>query len=186
MLLMLMTAVFNPWAFYLGGRLHILAYWQGWGRLHSNAAGGDYAVLVRIGPSYRKHSGLVPTTSLAGMGYVCTPRGEIFRMNLGGGMRPHLNTSTDGEAINLYMHYWPALYGSFITAHRPSIEFRGHWRNPNLVMDDHGSISSAFQPDGSVYQGRDPNRPHSREVVPITLKEGSYAEFASACKSIRP
>jgi hypothetical protein len=97
-----------------------------------------------------------------------------------GNMRKHLNLSTDGEAIRLGMSYRP--YGSFFSGDaRPGLELRGHWQNPNLVMDDNGSISRAFQPDGRVYRGDERNRPYAAEVVPVTLKEGTSAEFEAAC-----
>jgi hypothetical protein len=94
-------------------------------------------------------------------------------------MRKHLNLSTDGEAIRLGMSYRPL--GSFSPEARPSLELRGHWQNPNMVMDDNGSISRAFEPDGSVYRGHDSNRPYPGEIVPVTLKEGVTSEFESAC-----
>ena len=175
-----MTGLFYPWAFYLGGKFHIIPYWQGWGKLHAKT--GDYALFVRFEPTPRG-SRIIPHSNLKGVGYLCTPRGEQFRFNLGGSMRPHLNLSTDGEAINLYMSYWPALYGQFIGERRPSLDLRGHWHNPNLVMDDTGSISRAFLSDGSVYRGHATNHPYIGEIVPITLVKGSYSEFERACGS---
>jgi hypothetical protein len=177
-----MHVVLTPWAFFLGGKFHVIPYWQGWGRMHSKTS-GDYVLFVRFEPSFRRGGTMRPGSPLTGVGYLCSPRGEHFRLNLGGRMKLHLNRSTDGEAINLYMDYWPALYGQFITEHRPSLGLRGHWQNPNLVMDDHGSLSNAFLPDGSVYLGHDRNRPYSTEIVPITLKPGSYSDFTAACKS---
>jgi hypothetical protein len=44
---------------------------------------------------------------------------------------------------------------------RPSLELRGYWQNPNLGMDDNGSISRAFRPDGHVYLGHYRNRPYA-------------------------
>lgn len=175
------TGVLYPWAFYLGGKFHILPYWQGWGKLHANS--GDYVLLVQMEPSPRG-SRVYLSSDLRGLAYLCTPRGERIRLHLGGAMRAHLNLSTDGEAINLYVNYWPLWYGQFIADRRPSLDFRGHWQNPNLVMDDHGSISNAFQPDGSVYDGHDRNRPYSTEIVPITLVEGSYSQFNAACATV--
>ena len=177
-LVIAMTGLFYPWAFYLGGKFHIMPYWQGWGKLHAKS--GDYVLFVRFEPTPRG-SRMYLTSNLKGTAYLCTPRGETFRMNLGGSMRKHLNLSTDGEAIHLYMDYWPAWSGQFISDRRPSLDLRGHWQNPNLVMDDHGSISNAFQPDGSVYRGHDRNRPYSTEVVPITFSQGSYSDFEAAC-----
>lgn len=181
-LLLAITGVFYPWAFYLGGKFHITPYWQGWGKLHAKS--GDYLLFVRIQPTSRG-SRMYLETNLTGRAYLCTPRGENLQLHLGGGMRKHLNLSTDGEAIHLYMNYWP-WYGQFVADHRPSLELRGYWRNPNLVMDDHGSISNAFQPDGSVYRGHDPNRPYSTEVVPVIFVPGSYSDFEGACAAAHP
>ena len=124
-------------------------------------------------------------SNLTGRAYVCTPRGEKLPMHLGGGMPKHLQRSTDGEPIHLYMDYWPLLYGQFVSDHRPSLEFRGRWQNPKMVMDDHGSIGRAFQPDGSVYRSHDPNRPYMQEVVPIAFADASRSEFDQACADLR-
>jgi hypothetical protein len=177
-LLLAIDAVFAPWSFYLGGKFHIIPYWQGWGTLHAKS--GDYPLFVRFEPSPRS-SRMYPSSHVTGIGYLCTPRGERFRMSLGGDMRQHLNLSTDGEKMSLYLINWPAFTGQFLTDHRPSINLRGHWQNPNLVMDDTGSIFRGFLPDGRVYTGHDPNHPYTGEIVPITLKPGSYSEFEAAC-----
>jgi hypothetical protein len=179
-LVLAMTGLFFPWAFYLGGKFHILPYWQGWGKAHAKS--GDYLLFVRIEPTTRG-SKMYLSTNLTGIAYVCTPRGESIRLNLGGGMRKHLNLSTDGEAISLYMNYWP-WNAQFINDTSPRLELRGHWRNPKLVMDDHSSIARAFQPDGTVYHGHDPNRPYMSEIVPITLSQGSYWDYKSACAAV--
>ena len=110
--------------------------------------------------------------NLTGNAYGCTPRGENIRLRLGGGMRKHLNLSTDGEPISLYMYYRP-WNGAFVTERRPRLELRGNWRNPNLVMDDEGSITPVFQPDGTVYGGHDPTRSYSTNPIPIILGPGS-------------
>jgi len=124
------------------------------------------------------------STNLAGNAYVCTPRGEKIRLKLGGGMRRQLSLSTDGEAISLYMHYWP-WNANFRSDDNPNLELRGHWRNPNLVLDDHSSIARAFQPDGTVYHGNGANRPYMSEIVPVNLGPGSYSDFSSACDKVR-
>ena len=122
-------------------------------------------------------------SNLTGTAYLCTPRGEQFSMHLGGEMRPHLNLSTDGEAIHLYMNYWPLWTGQFVADHRPSLDFRGHWQNPNLVLDDHGSLANAFEADGTVYKGHDRNRPYATVGESFLLMEGPYADFRSACSA---
>jgi hypothetical protein len=181
-LLTALTGLFYPWAFYLGGKFHILPYWQGWGRAHAKS--GDYLVWVQFEPTPRG-SKMYLESNLTGDAYVCTPRGERLKMHLGGGMRKHLNLSTDGEPIHLYMDYWPLGYGQFIGDRRPYLEFRGNWRNPNLVMDDHGSIGRGFQPDGTVYRGHESGRPYMPEVVPITFVQGSYSELDKACAAMK-
>ena len=183
-LMLAITAMLMPWAFHLGGSFHIIPYWQGWGVLHAQS--GNYPLWVQFEPSTRG-SRILPASHVSGISYLCTPKGERFRMNLGGSMRRNLPVSTDGEAISLYMYNWPALFGGFMTDHRPSIEVRGHWKNPNLEMDDHGSIYRAFQADGSLYQGQGhgPSRPYMGEVVPVTIGPGSKSDFEAACRAAR-
>jgi hypothetical protein len=103
-LVVAVTGIFAPWAFYLGGKFHILPYWQGWGKAHAKS--GDYLLFVYVGPTPRG-SKMYLETNLSGAAYVCTPRGDNIRLHMGGGMRKHLNLLTDGEAIHLYMFYWP-------------------------------------------------------------------------------
>lgn len=181
-LVIALTGLSYPWAFYLGGKFHIIPYWQGWGKLHAKS--GDYVLFVQFEPTPRG-SRMYLASNLTGYGRLCSPRGEDFRLHLGGSMRPHLSLSTDGEAINLYMSYWPLWYGQFIGERRPSIEVRGHWKNPDLVMDDQGSIFRAFLPDGTVYRGHDPSHPYNGEIVPVTLVNGSYSEFKAACAAVK-
>jgi hypothetical protein len=180
-LIMAVTGLFYPWAFYLGGTFHILPYWQGWGKLHAKS--GDYVLFIYIHPTPSR-SKLYLETSLTGDAYVCTPRGENIRMRLGGGMPKHLNLSTDGEPVYLYMYHRP-WNAAFLVNRSPRLEFRGWWRNPSLVMDDHGSIARAFQPDGAVYHGSGAKRPYLTEVVPVTLNSGSYSQFRESCASVR-
>jgi hypothetical protein len=59
------TAVFAPWGFYLGGKFHIIPYWQGWGKLQAKS--GTYIVFVRFEPT----SGGRLSTSVKGVAYLC-------------------------------------------------------------------------------------------------------------------
>lgn len=176
-----LTGLFYPWAFYLGGKFHILPYWQGWGTLHAKS--GDYGLWVQFEPTPHG-SKMYLSTNLTGTAQVCTPRGENIHLHLGGGMRKHLNLSTDGEPVYLYVYYWP-WNANFIADHNPSLDLRGNWHNPNLVMDDQGSIAKAFQPDVTVRHGSKSRHDYTPEVVPITLSRGSYGEFEKACASLR-
>jgi len=177
--MLLITAIFAPWGFFLGGSFRIIPYWQGWGVLHAKS--GTYVVYVGLQPR-PSGSRIMPGPSLGGTGYLCSPRGEIFYMHLGGGMRRGIGTNTDGEKISLYMNHWPRFSGGFTNDHRPSIELRGQWKNPNIIMDDHGSISRAFNPDGTVDRGHS-NKPYPGDITPVTLVPGSYSDFEAACKA---
>jgi len=177
-LILAITAAFKPWGFFLGGNFHIIPSWQGWGTLHAKS--GNYVLQVNMNTNIKGRR----SSDLRGAALLCTPRGERFRLTLTGNMRKHLNLSTDGEAIHLGMSYLP--YGSSFSGDgRPSLELRGHWQNPNLVADDNGSISRAFEPDGRVYHGHDRNRPYASEIVPITLTQGSSSDFEAACAAAR-
>src|SRR5205823_6557735 len=151
------------WSFYLGGNFHILPMWQGVGKAHARS--GDYVFYVLIYPETRNMKTYLHT-NLTGTANVCTPRGEDMFLVLGGGMRRHLNVSTDGEEIGLYVHRrsWS---GVSPQAAPPKLEFHGHWRNPSLVMDDQGTIAKAFLPDGTVAHDRNHNHSNAPEVVPI-------------------
>src|SRR5690349_17980851 len=69
-LVIAMTGLFYPWAFYLGGKFHIMPYWQGWGKLHAKS--GDYVLFVRFEPTPRG-SRMYLTSNLKGTAYLCTP-----------------------------------------------------------------------------------------------------------------
>ena len=68
-------SILAPWAFYLGGKFHILPYWQGWGKAHAKS--GDYLLYVQIEPTSRG-SGMHLETNLTGTAYVCTPGERTF------------------------------------------------------------------------------------------------------------
>lgn len=63
---LLVTAVFSPWGFYLGGHFHPLPYWQGWGKTNVASAGGEYLLFARVQPSARG-SKMYLTTNLSGI-----------------------------------------------------------------------------------------------------------------------
>jgi hypothetical protein len=172
------TAVFAPWAFYMGGSFHILPDWQGWGKLQG--PGGQYVLLVQVWPTPRG-SRVIPHSNLTGTAYLCTPRGERFTMKLGGSMRFGLGRSTNGEEIYLYMHNW-TWNRTFVNRHPPAVTLHGRWQNPNIVADDEGSFRRAFNPDGSVIQNGFKGI-YQQTAAAITLMEGSKSDFDAACRA---
>jgi len=169
-------AIVAPWGFYMGGHFHIIPQWTGWGEMHSKTA-GDYALLVTFSPKTGKGLGL---THVSGNGWLCTPRGEKFRLRLGGDFENPHGTDLQGKTAHLYMNNYSAFSGS--TA--PSLDFRGRWNNPDLVLNDGGSLNRAFDPGGALVTNRH-MRPYQQEVAPLTLHESGNAGFDAACAAIK-
>ncbi|MGZ4845774.1 MAG: hypothetical protein ACXV75_13785 [Candidatus Angelobacter sp.] len=174
--LLAVTALVAPWGFFMGGRFHIIPQWTGWGQMHSKLA-GDYALFVNFSPKTGRGLGL---THVSGNAYLCTPRGEKFNLRLGGDFEKHSGIDLQGKSAYLYMNNYTVLSSS--TA--PSLEFRGRWNNPDLVLDDGGSLTRAFDPGGKLVTNRH-MRPYVQEVVPLTLHEGSRADFNAACAALK-
>lgn len=175
-----LTAALTPWGFYLGGHFHWFPMWQGWGRMHS-ASAGDYVLFVRMSPSRR---GQGRHASVSGTAELCTPRGEHFTLRLGGSMnKGGWFTNTDGEPLHIYMSRRTWFLGG--TETRPHLDLYGLWHNPDLLMEDRGALSRAFLPDGSLNTGTSRNQPYAREVVQVTLREGSKSDFESACSAAK-
>ena len=176
-----LPAIFMPWAFVMGGGFHILPTWQGWGKMHSNTAGGDYVIRISIYPKTGRRVGY---THVKGSAWLCTPRGESFYMNLSGDFQKDLRLNTDGKTASFSMYNY-GIKSKFTADHRPSLALQGKWKNPDLVLDDQGSIARNFASDGTLYPPKSPARPSLPEVLPVTLHEGGNAEFEAACKAVK-
>jgi hypothetical protein len=171
-------ALLAPWAFYMGGHFHIYPGWTGWGKMHSKIA-GDYAVLMNITPTTgSSHTRAVP--HVKGQGFICTPRGQTYRLRFGGDFEKTSGTDLQGKTAYLYANN----YSTFSSSTAPSLEFHGKWNNPDLVLDDHGSLNRAFDPGGALVTNHH-MRPYMQEVVPLTLHEGSRADFDAACAALK-
>ena len=172
------SAIVAPWAFYMGGNFHVIPQWAGWGRMHSNLA-GDYVLYVQISPGRPSRFGRnVP--HISGQGHLCTPTGERYRLRLGGDFGKPSGVDLQGKSASLYMNN----YTAFSSSTAPSLEFSGHWNNPDLVLDDHGSLNRAFDPGGRLVTNHH-MRPYVQEVVPLTLHQGSFSDFEAACSAMK-
>jgi hypothetical protein len=172
------TAIVAPWGFFMGGRFHIYPQWTGWGKLHSNIA-GDYVLYVTISPSTGGRGGR-GGPRVKGNAVLCTPRGERYKLRVGGDFQKNTGTDLQGRTAYIYAHNYSKLTGH----NDPQLEFRGKWNNPDLVLDDQGSINRAFDPGGTLVKNSH-MRPYVQEVVPLTLHEGSRADFDAACAAIK-
>src|ERR1700687_2786064 len=68
------TAAFKPWGFFLGGKFHVIPYWQGWGRMQAKS--GDYILFVRLEPNIKGRR----SSDIRGVAYLCRPRVERLRL----------------------------------------------------------------------------------------------------------
>jgi uncharacterized membrane protein YqaE (UPF0057 family) len=173
----------SPWVFYMGGRFHPFAYWQGWGTIH--APEGDYVVLMLLtAPRRYRGSGMyLSGPSIGGSGAVCSPHGELYdSLRVSGTfVRKGIGTNTDGEPVSLGLAQRLNFLGSNGST-RLDLSFRGAWKNPDLVLEDTGSIERVFLPNGERYQsGGAQKRRASPESLKLTLHEGSRSEFKAAC-----
>jgi hypothetical protein len=173
--------IIAPWGFYLGGKFHPLAYWQGWGTIYEPE--GDYVVFMRIFPRARGNRGLyLSGPSVQGSGAVCSPHGEVYgNLRLTGGfVNRGIGVNTDGQPFTVGLSERLNFLGTNSRT-RLSVGFRGEWHNPDLVLDERGSFRSAFNPDGAMYTG-DPNkRPNHGAPIAVTIHEGSRGDFDAAC-----
>jgi hypothetical protein len=86
-----------------------------------------------------------------------------------------------GRTATIYPHN----YNPKLTGHNdPSLEFRGRWNNPDLVLDDQGSINQAFDPDGGLAK-KNQARSDKQERLSLTLHEGSRSDFDAACAALK-
>jgi len=175
--------VFAPWAFYFGGSRHLIPVWQGIGRMRGPA--GDYVLYVWFAPTPGGRTFNLP--AVRGWGYLCTPRGERLELRLSGGMTQKTGIDSNGKEMRLELYRRPWYWGLTGTwDRRPRLELRGPWRNPNLELDDGGSLSRAFVADGTVYTGPARNQPRAGEHVTVVLHEtSSWFGWTADCRAER-
>ncbi len=178
--LVLITAVFAPWGFFLGGRFHVLPLWQGIGRLR--APSGDYVLYFWISPAPGGRTYNNPY--FRGWGYLCTPRGQRFSLRVTGGLHEHTGIDTNGKAMRLEFYRRPWYWRWAGTwDRRPRLDLNGRWQNPDLVMDDGGTLSQAFRADGTLYQGPPNPRPAARVKLPIVFHETGWLGWLDDCRA---
>jgi hypothetical protein len=71
----------------------------------------------------------------------------------------------------------------FKNDNRPRLTFRGRWQNPDLVMDDEGSLSRAFLPDGTVYRGPARNQPRTGKPVTVVFHAVPWSHWWNDCRA---
>jgi len=173
-LMYLIFILLAPWNFYFGGHFHPVPAWTGQGWMHSSAVGGDYFLFVRFEPTvpgYRK-------SPINGNAFLCTPKGEKFRLRFGGSMPRSHGTDLRGVPIHLYFYSGTGLQLS--PDRRPSFDLYGTFGDSELIMEDQGSLASAFRSDGTLYGPRD-HRSGKQENSHVTLREDPSWVSSPAC-----
>jgi hypothetical protein len=133
---------------------------------------GPYTIHVWFSPS-PSGSRILPSASISGSAYVCTPTGKRYTLKVTGGAIGRIWKDMDGHSFRLYASNGP-FFVSVTGDHRPRLNFSGSWVGPNLQMDDEGTIAQAFLADGSLSPGPGLGGSHIKEkAVPITFTETS-------------
>jgi hypothetical protein len=177
--------LFYPWAFYLGGHAHAIPYWYGGATL--GGPGGDYVLYVSMSPS-RPSRGTIGRRlpNVDGDGYLCTPRGERFPMHVYGVFQESLGRDSSNAAMRMEVYRRPwyfSLAGDW--DRRPRLTLRGRWQGPDLVMDDGGTLSAGFLPDGRLYDGPARNQPKPGAPVPVVFHEMPFMLATPACPAAK-
>jgi hypothetical protein len=172
--------VFAPWIYLVGGRQRLLPVWAGSGE--AAGPGGRYQVWMWFSPTPRG-SRVLPGARVLGSGYVCTPRGEVFKLRVTGGAPGRIWSDMDGHSFHVSAYHRPIFFqSSGYDQWRPSLSFSGRWVGPDLVMTDDGSLAHAFRPNGSLDSTARNTWYPKTNTVPITLKETSWQVFTPACR----
>src|SRR5205823_13878833 len=91
----------SPWAFHIGGRFTPMLMWEGSGKLLTKG-GVEYPLYLYFYPdshfSKLHLDGKQPTGGVQGVGWLCTSRGVMQRLNLGGTIYNGWR-STEGSVI---------------------------------------------------------------------------------------
>lgn len=174
--------LFIPWAFYLGGRFHPLPMWQAAARVHARS--GDYVLYVMLSPTRGGRGTLSP--SLTGSGFLCTSRGERYPLHLFASLLNRASPNANGAEVRIDAYrrpWWFGLSGAW--DRRPRLVLHGRWQTPDLVMSDGGTLSSAFLPDGRLYDGPERNQPRPGEPVQIVLRELPLTMLFPSCENLK-
>jgi hypothetical protein len=138
------VGVTNPWIFTVGGHFRIWPEWTGSGQMQG--PGGTYRMFVSFHPA-RGGSRILPSTSVRGSGWICTPSGRTYQVRLGGGAPLAVWRDMNNQPFTLYTYS----RGTFSTQHEPpEVRLKGRWNGPNLILNDEGTLTRAFAPDGTL------------------------------------
>jgi hypothetical protein len=176
LLIVLLELTIAPWIYVVGGHTRLLPVWAGVGEVAAPA--GRYRIHIWFSPSSAS-SRILPSTSVSGTAYVCTPQGQHYRFRLNGGASGKIWKDMDGHEFHLYARYRP-LFWSINNKQQPFLEFSGRWVESNLVMTDEATLTHTFLPDGRL--NVDGARWHPKTgALPVTFAETSWWQGWGRC-----
>ena len=176
LLVVAIDLAFAPWIYTVGDRTRLLPVWAGVG--FAQTPSGPYKIAVWFSPR-PSGSRILPSTSILGSGYVCTPSGKRYTLKVTGGASGRIWKDMDGHEFHLSAYHQPIFY-NFAGDRRPRLNFSGSWVGPNLQMNDEGSIALAFQADGSLSAESSVWHAHTN-AVPITFTETAWWWLGGSC-----
>jgi hypothetical protein len=161
--------VLAPWTFYYGGHFHWIPGWRGKATFHTNLSGGDYFLWFYIEPSIPQYK----QSDMGGTAILCTPHGERIPLTIVASVPRGSGKDLTSVPLSFSLHRL-GVAARFNANYRPSWDLYGAFGQSELVVEDRGSIASAFLSDGTVAgpgQGRQLRPP--LENVKVRLEETS-------------
>jgi hypothetical protein len=187
MLLLTVTAILvvyvglTPWALHIGGRSTPLEQWDGYGEVQASN-GGKYLLFTHLrGGTHddhgRKSCGPIGgCDTLHGTAQLCTAYGVTHTFKLTGNVKAWLSTDGARTRIDLTGGTPTRLQSGWVVA------FHGVWMGPALELESpDSSFTEAFTPRGEI---RRVTSTADAGTAHVTLKYGTEAEFAAACRDL--
>jgi hypothetical protein len=167
---LLLTMLFSPWAFYIGGHFSPTASWEGSGKVKSST-GANYGMYLKLTYYTARRS----SRNLTGGALLCTPQGETFQYNIYGWIE-HAWLSTESQHTKLDL--WKVKGARVDT----SFHLEGKWQDGELVLKDNGSLGVPFRADGSVQaKGIYGANPIKNEHADVSVAYGTKLDFDELC-----
>ena len=167
------AALTAPWAFHIGGRWTPLLTWRGSGLLHTKG-GRSYPIYVEFHPSSSfsrlRVDGLRPMGGVKGSAWICTSRGVVQRLALGGTVYGGWR-STEESLFSFRLgdrSVFPVgrRHGYF--------DLYGRFQGLEMVMDQRGTYAAPFDSGMRI------------ENSSARFRWASYFQFQDACASASP